>query len=313
MDGRLPTRDYPKEIVRVNMQSITIVTCYKAGTAAMLSAWFGGVRRHTKDVDYRVVVLAERGGFDADATNVVREAGATAVEVDVGSDALSRSRVHGMMLDAYVPRKVETACVLTMDSDCFPVSDGWLEGMMWLLDIGCKVVGILHPWAPPLDTLKNTIAWRVRSQHSWLNTHVACQMTTKADLEELGVKFSGGDDTGLLVPKMACERGWKVAGYMPTRCPKPAVGKVDPEFNRYVGLLYGDKVFHLGGFTRVSEGDAPVFDNEFGWVTERVLKEKGAEFLLKDENSYRFRFNKEEEVAAEKMQRLFGFRDQRMG
>lgn len=292
----------------------TIVTCYRAGTADMLATWFASVDRHTRDIEYKVVVLAKRGDFDNDAIGCVREAGAKAVEVDVGDDAVSRSRVHGVMLDSYVPYKVETACVVTMDTDCFPVADGWLEGLTGLLEKGCRVAGILHPWAPPPDDMKRTkIEWRVRSQHCWLNTHVACQATMTADLADLGVKFAKGDDTGLLVPKTARERGWEVAGYMPTRCPKPAVGKVDPEYNRYVGLVYGDKVFHLGGFTRVVSGDAPVFESEFGWVTGRVLKDKGAEFLLDDAASYRFKFDKEEAVAAEKMQRLFGWRDKRMG
>ena len=44
----------------------------------------------------------------------------------------------------------------------------------------------------------------------------------------------------------------------------------------------------------------------------KILEDGSADFLLDDENSYQYKFDKEEEVSEEKMQRLFGLRDQRM-
>lgn len=294
---------------------VTIVTCYRGGTADMLSAWCASIFRHTeKEALIKVVVLVKMGDFDEGLKQLRVAYPIKVVEVEVGDDPVSLSRIHGKMLDSFVPYKVETEYVLTMDSDCFPVAEGWLTGLVAPLEKGYKVSGILHPWAPPpADMEKNKLEWRVRSQHCWDNTHVACQLMRMADLAQLNAKFSGGDDTGLLIPKMARERKWEIAGYKPTRCPKPAEGKVDPEYNRYVGLVYGDKVFHLGGYTRTVLGDEPVFDKDFGWVRARVLAEKGAEFLLDDALSYRFKFDREEKVAAEKMQRLFGMRDNLMG
>ena len=296
---------------------VTIVTCYRGGTEAILSTWLASIFRHTKNEAMLDVVVLVKSGDEEDVG--LKELSVAfpikVVPVDVGNDPVSLSRIHGKMLDAYVPSQINNdGFVLTMDSDAFPIADGWLIGLVGCIEKGCKVAGILHPWAPPpSDMKKSKIEWRVRSQHCWENTHVACQLMRTADLVELGVKFSGGDDTGLLIPKMARERKWEIAGYKPTRCPKPEEGKIDPEYNRYVGLVYGDKVFHLGGYTRTTLGDEPIFDKEFGWVRERVLVEKGAEFLLDDALSYKFKFDIEEKVAAEKMQRLFGMRDKRMG
>ena len=65
--------------------------------------------------------------------------------------------------------------LLTLDSDCFPVADGWLTD---LLAMKASVAGILHPWQPPSDELDpTTIEWRIRSEWNWNNTHVACQLT----------------------------------------------------------------------------------------------------------------------------------------
>jgi hypothetical protein len=290
------------------MPDVTVVTCYKAGTAALMSVWFESLFRHTKPEEAKAVVLVKKGDFDEGLKALGRHP-MTVVEVEVGDDPASVSRVHGKMLDAFVPCKVETEYTLTMDSDCFPVADGWLAGLVDRIEHGFRVSGILHPWAPPPADMKRTkIEWRVRSQHCWENTHVACQLMRTADLAELGAKFAGGDDTGLLIPKMARERKWDIGGYMPVRCPKPVDPDFDPEFNRYVGLVFGDKVFHGGGFTRVAVGDKPVFEKEYGWVREKVLEARGAEFLLDEERSYRFKFDKEEAVAAEKMDRLFGLR-----
>ena len=290
--------------------SVTAVTCYKAGTADVLSVWLRSVYRHSEGSMPKVVVLAKRGDVDADAKGILDAYSVAAEEVDVGSDPVSVSRVHGMMLDAFVPGKVETEYVLTMDTDCFPVAEGWLSGLVGMMEGGARVAGILHPWAPPpFDMKRSRLEWRVRSQHCWENTHVACQMTRTADLSAMGVRFAGGDDTGLLVPKAARDRGWKVDGYMVTRCPKARNAGFDSEFNRYVGLVFGDKMFHCGGFTRLAMGDKPVFEDEYGWVRAKVLESKGAEFLLDDEWSYRFGFDKEEAVAKEKMDRLFGMRE----
>lgn len=277
--------------------------------------------------DIRLVVLCRKDTIDDEARVVLKEAGASLVEVDVDLAPDVSSKIHGMMLDSFLPESVDTEYVMTLDSDCFPVRNGWLTMLLDMLNPGgAKISGILHPWAPPPEGMqKSRIEWRVRSQHSWETTHVACQLLRTDDLKELkslGAVYNGGDDTGLLIPEIAKQQGWRIDGFKVTRCPVPAASGnasggvhgeiIDPEFNRYVCLVFGDMVYHHGGFSRTETfGDDPVFENSFGWVQERILRE-GASWLLDDKWSYRFKFDKEEKVAFEKMQRLFGMHGERM-
>lgn len=282
---------------------VTIVICYKKGTGDILSVNLASLARHTKDVPYNVVILAAEGDVDEDLESLksyyrikVQQIG-----LEVG---LVTTKAHGIMLDQYIPEGIDTEYVMTLDSDCFPIVDGWLSE---LLKMNADVTGILHPWAPPpSDMNKKRIEWRVRSQHCWESTHVACQMLKTSKLKELGAKYNAGDDTGLAIVAAAKANGLKIDGYKPTRCPID-MGGIDPEFNRYIGLVFGDKVYHHGGWTRTTIGnDKPVFGSEYEWVAERILKEHGAEWLLDDIVSYKFEFDREEEVAKEKMDRLFG-------
>lgn len=291
--------------------AVEIVVCYRAGTMAILEACLSAIERHTKDVEYSVTVLTQTDGL-AEAFRICNDR-VKLLEASVQGHPVS-SRIHGAMLDYYLPDKAEAGKVLTLDSDCLPIADKWLSDLLGMMDAGARLVGILHPWAPPPDNMeKNKMEWRVRSQHCWQTTHVACQMLSVADLKELGAKYNAGDDTGLLIPKAAKAKGWKVDGFKPSRCPKGVVGRIDPEYNRYNCVVYGDRVVHVGGVTRQTAlKDNVVWDAEFGWAKERILRDGEAEFLLDEQLSYRYKFDREEEVSAERMQRLFGLKAQRM-
>jgi hypothetical protein len=286
---------------------VTIVICYKKGTGDILAINLASLARHTKDVPYKVDIVVARGDKD-DGLAIVNACYPVSIH-EVGVDSTHSSKMHGAMLDAHIP-SIDSEYVMTLDSDCFPVVNGWLSNLIKMMEQGADVVGILHPWAPPPpDMNKKRIEWRVRSQHCWNNTHVACQMLRVSKLKELGAKYNAGDDTGLAIVAAANAKGLKIDGFKPTRCPKPIVGKLDPEFNRYQCIVFGDSMYHHGGWTRTSVGtDKPLFEDEVGWVAERVMKERGAEFLLEDNLSYKYKFDREEEVAKEKMDRLFGMK-----
>lgn len=301
------------------MENLTIVTCYEAGTEELLRVWMTSVIGHTVNsgIPFKIVVLV-RNDQDEGLLKVVSEYNAivpiSVVMIDAGLLPATGSRLHGRMLDHYIPSRIETSRVMTMDTDCFPIANGWMNNLFGLMDAGVKIVGVLHPWAPPPESLdKKTIEYRMRSQQCWLHTHVACQMMKTDDLRELNIRYNDGDDTGLLIPVRAVQRGWQVGGFMPSSCPKPATGTLDPEFNRYVSVVYGDAVYHVGGYTRVRKGDEPVMEKDFGWARERMIKDGGAEFMLDSENTYRYKLDREEEVAKEKMQRCFGMKEHRMG
>jgi hypothetical protein len=266
--------------------------------------------RHTANLP-EIYVLARDDDSASEADRIVDTLWCKVVKLRGQSNGAAR--VHGSMIDEFL-----TGCdlagdelIMTMDSDCFPIADGWLDGLIAMMDSGAKVSGILHPWAPPpKDMDRKLIEWRIRSQHCWESTHVACQMIRASDLWSMRydvdpVSYSGGDDTGMLIPLRAHQLGWKIDGYKVTRCPKPAES-ADPEFNRYASLVFGDMIYHCGGFTRIRMGDTPVMEENYGWARKRMVECEGAEFLLDGDHSHRFRFDREEEVAKEKMCRLFG-------
>ena len=166
---------------------VRIAVCYKEGTQDILQVWFDSMMAHTdKPVKVSVIVVSNKAADEAvEISNIY---GSPDVEVvQVTPAVVPPSRIHGAMLDAYLStRKVEEEFFLTLDSDCFPVSDGWLNGLIRLMDGGAKLAGILHPWAPPAEDMdRKKIEWRIRSQHCWNTTHVACQMIRMKDLTEL--------------------------------------------------------------------------------------------------------------------------------
>lgn len=291
---------------------VTIVIAYQTGTSGILATCLASIGRHTK-CKYQVMVVVR--GSESDIDEVIEKSGIPVQLVFLGEDGHGYigSKVHGAMLDEVIP-KIDTEYLLTLDSDCFPVADGWLTDLVGKMDdptVGCA--GILHPWQPPAEDMpRNKLEWRVRSQHCWDVTHVACQLVRVCDLE--GMSYMAGDDTGLDIPRKMAEKGKKCVGFMATRCanPDPEFG-LDPEFNRHICLIFGDKVYHHGGFSRKNVlGEERDFQNSFGWVEDILLSYGGAEFLLHDENSYKYKFDREEEVAGEKMKRLFGLKSQRM-
>lgn len=291
------------------VSAVTIVCCYRTGTLRMMEACARAVVRHTK-MDYEFLIVtrdAEPGELDG-----VLGAFCPSTAMVLRVDVLDGPGVHGRMLDEALASGVArhgAPFVLTLDSDCLPVADGWLAGLhAGVVRAGVGAAGILHPWAPPpADMGRDTIEWRVRSQHCWESTHVACQLVPREFATHFGVGFADGDDTGLEVVKLIKTMGLRCEGFMPSRCPL-SMTDFDPELNRQVGVVYGDMVYHHGGHTRVSAcgGDAAL-RRSFGWALDRVLEEGGAEWLLDDAVSHRYALDREEEVAAEKMKRLFGF------
>jgi len=297
---------------------VTIVICYVRGTQEMMSACLSAIQRHTKCSSY-VLVAAAEGNLDQGLFEVVdcfQDKPLHIDVVEVPKDCIKQGHEHGNILDRAIETEVATEFVLTMDSDSIPMQDGWLERLHAMMtNPKICTAGILHPWAPPPPMNESRLEYRVRSQHCWETTHVACQLVRTSDvrkLSRLGIGYTTGDDTGLgMVQRMKMD-GRICTGYRPTRCPKPAVD-FDAEFNRYSCVVYGDFVIHVGGFTRVTvEGDDAVFHRAFGWAADRILEDGGAEFLLDDDKSYVYKFDREEQVSEEKLQRLFGLEAQRM-
>lgn len=298
-------------------RSVTIVVCYVRDTHEMMSACLSSIQRHTK-AKASILIAAAEGHLDKglfDTVDCFQDKPLHIDVVEVPERFVEKGHEHGCILDRAIENEVTTPFVLTLDSDSIPMKDGWLTELLEMMDEGTATAGILHPWAPPPPMRKEKLEWRVRSQHCWETTHVACQLIRLQDIKRLrrdGIGYSSGDDTGLGMVKELKKQGRDCVGYMPTRCPKPAVD-FDAEYNRYSCVVYGDAVIHVGGFTRVTiDGDDAVFNKAFSWAADKILEDGGAEFLLDDEQAYLYKLDREEEIAAEKMQRLFGLEAQRM-
>jgi hypothetical protein len=294
----------------VDKPKITIAICYQKGTQEMLKVCLEAVKRHTK-FPHEILLITKKDG-EKELNELAQSYefdSFIAVPNDDIEAGLLVGRPHGQMLDMALA-SISTTYLLTLDSDCFPVADGWLGELFDMLEPDVACAGILHPWLPPPEDMpKGKIEYRVRSQHCWETTHVACQLVRKDFIVSQNLKYATGDDTGLDIPKRAKEIGMRVVGWMPTRSANSSQETFDAEFNRLVCLIWGDRVYHHGGFTRKSIfSDDKTFEENFGWVLPLVVGYYGAEFLLNDQNSHKFRFDKEEAVVGEKMQRLFGLK-----
>ena len=284
---------------------ITILVSYASGTMPMLDTCLSALKRHKSKEPHEIVVLA---GDDLAHNEAMQVSSLFDVKTSLfySTDAKSSSGRHARMLDCAL-LDLDSEYFLTLDSDCFPVKDDWLDVLRSMAD-DADVVGIYWPWVPPpMSISKITIEWRLRKNHCWDNTQVACQMMKTDFFKKNSLKFGDpeGDDNNFALMTKAHKMGARIRGLMPTRCALPEEKRFDPEMNRHVCVVYGDRIYHHGGASREIKGELCVEDGLFGKARKRTLDEKGAEWLLELGNSHAYRLDKEEEVAQFKMQMVY--------
>lgn len=277
------------------MTNVAILISYRCGNPEMLEICLDAVKRHTR-ADYEIIVIVDG---EAPDFNVGK---CDSFILYNAPEGLWGSQRHGDMLNVAVSRlslQNSHRHVLTLDSDCLPIADGWLTD---LVNQFSDVAGILHPWEPPPQELdRRSIEWRIRSGWNWNNTHVACQLTSLHYINVNGLDYRNCDDTGLCIPMNAYAKHQRVTGWMPTRCPYPD-DDFDPEFNRDVCVVFGDKVCHVGGASRDNESvvwPASHFRN----ARQRILDEGNARWIL--EEGYCYKFNQEDAVIKAKMEVMY--------
>ena len=285
---------------------VTILVSYASGTMPMLETCLSALQRHKSKVPHEIVVLA---GDDLAMEQADKVSSPFGVKTSLfySTDAKSSSGRHARMLDCALLTLPLERFFLSLDSDCFPIADDWLDVLVSMAD-DADVVGICWPWVPPpMDISKITIEWRLRKNHCWNNTQVACQMMKTEFFRKNGLKFGDteGDDNNFALMNKVHAMGGRVKGLMPTRCALSEEKGFDPEMNRHVCVVYGDKIYHHGGASREVKGELYVEDGLFGKARKRVLDEKGAEWLLESGNSYAYKLDKEEEVAQFKMRMVY--------
>ena len=284
---------------------VTTIVAYAHGVSDILETCLASLERHPAGVPNKVQIVTDIHGY-CEAMEEATKYPLLSPEVvayEIGMYATG-SEMHGKLLDMAV-KEADTEFILSLDSDCFPVADNWLKHLVDLHNQGTFVVGILWPWVqPPVDLDEATIEYKVRKNHCYDCTQVACQLVRRDFLLENNLSYHGAYDTGFSILNKVREKGLTIGGLMPTRCPIPK-GDIDPEMNRMCGVVYGDMIYHHGAATRsVTVGNIdPV--GFFEDARKRVIQEKGAEWLLRPENSYAYKFDNEEAVAQFKMEAMY--------
>ena len=280
----------------------TIVICYAAGTERVLRACLSSLGRHDAGEYFKVKVYTDPDGLSEAASYCSSFQGTP--EVVQCPEELSGSRKHGFLLDEAMRR--EKGIVLTLDSDCFPVADGWLGQLVGKYQDGIWMPGIQWPWEPPSPTAdKESIEWRIRNVQNWSNTWVVCQLVDTMFVRDCGLSYMSGDDTGFAIIEAMRSQGYSHSGFMPTRCARPTwASGFDPEMNRHMCVIYGDCMIHLGGGSAEVDGKEFEYNHLFAEPIEMTLRKASADWLLNDDNSHRYRFDNEKEVSAFKMRMM---------
>lgn len=278
---------------------VGILISYVAGTQRLMQACLSAIRRYDAGVDYSINVICESGHL-SEAKEVCKDLVDSIRSYDVAQDAVGSER-HATLLDGYMFSA--EGLILTLDSDCLPVADEWLGELCWMLRPEFILPGIKWPWKPPSDDLDG-IEGRVRGNQNWDNTWVACQLVDAQWIRDNKLKYSTGDDTGFSLTAKARELGYRMPGWLPTRCALPD-GDIDPELNRMMCVVYGDKMVHIGGGSGNAVGRIVDKDAMYSGAIERILTENGAEWMMKDGNNHKYSFDKEPEVVEYKMRMMY--------
>jgi len=284
---------------------VTVLMTYVSGTERILDVTLRSLMRHLAGCQYRMSIITDVRDKAAWEHLSKVSVGNELWRFDVGNPTTGSGQ-HGRLLDAAV-KQVDTEYFLTLDSDCFPVADGWMQALMDMQEDDVAASGILWPWIPASAFLNpKTIEYRIRQSHCWNNTQPACQLIRTKLMKEKGWKFadSDGDDTNCGFMLKAHAAGMRVVGFKPTRGPLPDQ-EFDPEMNRHESIIYGDMIYHHVGASRDSRDETKDRTDLFQGARQRVYNEKGAEWMMVPGNSHVFKMDREEEVAQFKMQQMY--------
>lgn len=279
---------------------ITIIVAYASGTIPLIETYFACMERHDAGCPYVIKIYTDRDG-EAEVGDVCQKRDIELFGVDVSAEITGTPK-HARLLD--VAMEKENGLVLTMDSDCLPIADGWLSQLVDLHSDGVALPGIRWPWKPPDDDVsENTIEWRIRKRHNWNNTWVACQLVDASWVRQHNLLYINGDDTGFELAEKVQELGFKMGGWMATRCALPSGGDVelDPELNRAMCVVYGDKILHVGGGSGRAHGKITDPIGFYDDVVDRILDDRDADWVMEDGNNHEYKLDREDEVVEFKM------------
>ncbi len=158
---------------------------------------------------------------------------------------------HGTALDQLVKKvRPGTKFIITLDTDSFPIRNGWIENLTGRLDDETLLAGV---WRDEMVPRKPAFI------------HPCCLAVRRRTLKELGASFRVGKaaDVGHQVMLAVEERGARVSRLRRSN-------HWNPHF--LMGAVYGDLVYHQGAGSR-----APVFsadsDNDHDEAVRLALRD----------------------------------------
>lgn len=277
---------------------IDIVIAYKSGTRDIFRQCMLALQSHTPCKLVNIHIVTDKSEeFDAEDILSSSSLSVSLHRYMIDSTSASGARQHSTLVSSFINELPENQLVLTLDSDSLILCDNWLDELIGKMESGFTVAGIGHPRRPPhLFTDFNTIEGRILGFQNWENTHVACQLFSAGFFQEhCQGSLMYGDDPSVTVSAEAKKLGLSIFAWKPVRCALTNDKSIDSEFNRYFCVIFEDKVYHHGGASREKIGKIVELSSLMSDARARVLSE-GAEWLLNDECSHRYRFDLEEEV-----------------
>jgi hypothetical protein len=136
---------------------------------------------------------------------------------------------HALALDFLVSRTgPRTRYLITLDTDAFPIRDGWIEALTGTLEAGAAMAGIYRDEMTP----------RLRPF-----IHVSCLCIRRRELLGLGVSFASGmaQDVGQNLTRELRRIGRGIVGLRRSNA---------RDFHFLIAGIYGDLVYHHGAGSR---------------------------------------------------------------
>lgn len=158
---------------------------------------------------------------------------------------------HGRALDRLL-REVpdETEYVVTLDTDSFPIRDGWLDNLIGRLDGGASIAGVWRDEMAPKITPY---------------VHPSCLAARRKTLLELEVDFArkSGQDVGQNITEAVVSAGGRVSRLRRSNARNP---------HFLMAGIYGDLVYHHGAGSRRADF----------WTSSDMKADEAAREALRD-------------------------------
>ena len=158
---------------------------------------------------------------------------------------------HGAALDRLVELAPATAeWVITLDTDAFPIRDGWIDELLAPLETGAALAGV---WR---DEMQTQITPYV---------HPSCLAVRRETLTSLGVPFrrASGQDVGQNISLSLAREGHRFGRLTRTNVRNP---------HFVMAGIYGDLIYHHGAGSRKAAF----------WTSEEQQADERARVILRD-------------------------------